>query len=74
MPSLRTFTTEISGHEYIGDSLSTINQNFEKLDEVAKNFNTLVQLLSTFATAPGASTYTQLSSQFQTLSSLAVIP
>ncbi len=71
----REFTTEIYDNEYIGDSLVTINNNFNALDNssqtINNNFNTLISILTAVG-APGTN-YTSLSTSFLSLSAL-VIP
>lgn len=70
----REFTTEIYDNEYIGDSLVTINNNFNNLDTssqtINSNFNTLISILTAVG-APGTN-YTSLSANFLSLSALVV--
>jgi hypothetical protein len=71
----REFTTEIYDNEYIGDSLVTINNNFNALDNssqtINNNFNTLIVTLT--AAAATGSSFRELSATFLSLSAL-VIP
>lgn len=78
----RIFTTVINENEYIGDSLVTINTNYENLDTnlasvsaenivLKTRYNTLIQNLTGLG-APGTE-YNSLSTTFITLSTL-IIP
>ena len=64
---------QILGTECIGDSLPKITGNFAALSgglcELTSSYNTLIQLLSGFATTD----YTSLSTEFRGLSSRQVI-
>lgn len=71
----RIYTTEINENEYIGDSLVTINSNFNSLDtssqDINNAFNTLIQTL-TGVGATGTA-YNSLSTTFRSLSSLIIL-
>jgi len=78
----RIFTTVINENEYIGDSLVTINTNYENLDTnlasvsaenivLKTRYNTLIQNLTGLG-VPGTE-YNSLSTTFITLSTL-IIP
>lgn len=74
----REFTTEIYNNEYIGDSLVTINNNFNALDNssqtINNNFNTLISVLTGAGTAASeGSNFRSLSATFLSLSAL-IIP
>jgi hypothetical protein len=55
----RTYTTKINDNEYIGDSLITINTNFENLDT---KYFTLVSLLTSLDTTSLGTLQTSLKS------------
>lgn len=59
--------TPINENECIGDSLELINSNFDSLDT---KLSTLITTLTTFAQAPGATVYTNLSTQLRSLATI----